>query len=35
MTSIGEVVSHFDAGGSVDGIESPIWFYLRVCPDLG
>jgi len=28
MTTIGEVVAHFDAGGSVDGTEDPIWIYL-------
>ena len=28
MATIGEVVAHFDAGGSVDGTEDPIWIYL-------
>jgi class 3 adenylate cyclase/tetratricopeptide (TPR) repeat protein len=28
MTTIGEVVAHFDAGGSVDGTEDPLWIYL-------
>jgi len=26
--TIGEVIAHFDAGGSVDGTEDPIWIYL-------
>ena len=33
MTMIGEVVAHFDAGGSVDGTEDPIWVYLT-CHDV-
>ncbi len=28
MATIAEVVAHFDAGGSVDGTEDPIWIYL-------
>ena len=28
MKTIGEVIAHFDAGGSVDGTEDPIWIYL-------
>jgi len=28
VTTIGEVIAHFDAGGSVDGTEDPIWIYL-------
>ena len=28
MTTIGEVLAHFDAGSSVDGTEDPIWIYL-------
>jgi len=28
MTTISEVVAHFDGGGSVDGTEDPIWIYL-------
>jgi len=28
METIAEVVAHFDAGGSVDGSEDPMWIYL-------
>jgi hypothetical protein len=28
MATIAEVIAHFDAGGSVDGTEDPIWIYL-------
>ena len=28
MATIAEVVAHFDAGGSVDGTEDPLWIYL-------
>jgi hypothetical protein len=27
-TTIAEVIAHFDAGGSVDGTEDPVWIYL-------
>ena len=28
MTTIAEVIAHFDAGGSVDGTEDPLWIYV-------
>ena len=28
MATIAEVVAHFDAGGSVDGSEDPMWIHL-------
>ena len=28
MATIAEVLAHFDAGGSVDGTEDPMWIYL-------
>ena len=28
MSSIADVIAHFDAGGSVDGTEDPPWIYL-------
>jgi hypothetical protein len=28
MATIAEVLAHFDAGGSVDGTEDPVWIYL-------
>jgi predicted ATPase/class 3 adenylate cyclase len=31
--TIAEVVAHFDAGGSVDGTEDPLWIYLT-CHDV-
>jgi class 3 adenylate cyclase/tetratricopeptide (TPR) repeat protein len=32
-STIAEVVAHFDAGGSVDGTEDPLWIYLT-CHDV-
>jgi len=33
ITTIGEVIAHFDAGASVEGTEDPIWIYLT-CHDV-
>ncbi len=33
VKTIGEVVTHFDVGGAVDGTEDPIWIYLT-CHDV-
>ena len=33
QATIAEVIAHFDAGGSVDGTEDPLWIYLT-CHDV-
>ena len=33
MTTVAEIVAHFDGGGSIDGTEDPLWIYLT-CHDV-